>query len=143
MELLLICVCAWAIAQAVKVILFKINENRFDWRLFFGTGGMPSAHSATVCALATGVGLSYGFNSVLFDITTILAAIVMYDAAGVRRAVSRQATILNRLTRELREKYPRERVEKELRELWGHTPFQVFIGGMIGISVAILWLKVF
>jgi len=139
MKLLLICLCAWAVAQLIKVIIGIIKEKRLDLSYFVGTGGMPSAHSATVAALAMGTGLFYGFNSVNFDITVILALIVMYDAAGVRRAVSKQATILNRIMHELRAQKPRDEVEKDMRELWGHTPFQVFVGAAIGILIALIW----
>jgi acid phosphatase family membrane protein YuiD len=140
MEILLICFTAWAVAQATKVTIGLIKEKRIDWSYFVGTGGMPSSHSATVCALAASLGIAYGFTSPYFDIATILALIVMYDAAGVRRAVSRQSVILNRITRELREQRPIGEVEKDLRELWGHSPFQVFIGAFIGAFIAWLWL---
>lgn len=140
MKILLICVVAWVISQLAKVVIGRIKEKRIDWSYFVSTGGMPSAHSATVCALAMGTGLFYGFSSISFDIATIFALIVMYDAAGVRRAVSRQAIILNRISKELREHYPRDHVEREMRELWGHTPFQVFVGAAIGIVVAWLWM---
>lgn len=136
----MICLAAWLVAQLSKVIIGRIKEKRIDWSYFVSTGGMPSAHSATVCSLAMGIGLIYGFSSVSFDVSTILALIIMYDAAGVRRAVSRQAIILNRISRELREHYPRAHVEREMKELWGHTPFQVFVGAAIGIGVAWLWV---
>jgi uncharacterized protein len=142
MIILLICFTAWAIAQGTKFAIGKIREKRFDWSYFVSTGGMPSSHSSTVTALATGLGMTYGFNSPYFDISAILAIIVMYDAAGVRRAVSRQSVILNRIMRELREQRPRDEVERDLRELWGHSPFQVFVGGALGIFIAWLWLFV-
>jgi len=140
MIVLLICFAAWAVAQGTKFIIGRIREKRFSWSYFVSTGGMPSSHSATVTALATGLGLKYGFDSPYFDISAILAVIVMYDAAGVRRAVSRQSVILNRIMRELREQRPMVEVERDLRELWGHTPFQVFVGGLLGIFIAWLWL---
>ena len=141
MSILLICLVAWAIAQATKVVIGRIREKRLDWRYFVATGGMPSSHSATVCALAASLGISYGFTSPYFDIATILAVVVMYDAAGVRRAVSKQSVILNRITKELREQRPRDEVERDLRELWGHSPFQVVVGALLGIFVA--WLGLF
>ena len=100
---------------------------------------MPSSHSSTVCSLATAMGMTQGFNSPYFDTAVILAVIVMYDAAGVRRAVSKQSVILNRIMRELREQRPRDEVERDLRELWGHSPFQVFIGALIGIFIGWVW----
>jgi len=143
MKILIISGSAWIIAQLIKVIIGRIKEKHYDWRYLFGTGGMPSAHSATVCALAMAIGLIEGWDSVSFDISVILAIIVMYDAAGVRRAVSRTAVTLNRISRELREHYPRDYVEREMRELWGHTPFQVFVGAFIGIAVAVIGVYLF
>ena len=142
MSVLLVCVVSWAVAQLIKVVFGLIKEKRIDWRYFVSAGGMPSAHSATVCALSMGMGLSYGFTSAVFDISTIFAVIVMYDAAGVRRAVSRQAIILNRITKELKEHYPRDHFERELRELWGHTPYQVFVGAVLGVAIATIWIGI-
>ena len=136
MKILLICLCAWALAQIIKVILGFIREHQFNWSYFVSSGGMPSSHSATVSALATSVGLTYGIDNVSFAIAAVLAIVVMYDAAGVRRAVSRQAFILNRIMREMRNQKPREELGKEVKELVGHSPFQVFIGMALGIIVA-------
>ena len=101
---------------------------------------MPSSHTALVCALAATVAIMQGFDSVAFAITVILAIVVMYDAAGVRQAVSQQSTVLNRIVKELLEKRPRDEVERDLREFIGHTPFQVIAGAALGIFVAWLWL---
>lgn len=101
---------------------------------------MPSAHTALVCALATAVAMMLGFNSVAFAIAAILAMVVMYDAAGVRQAVGRQSKILNRIVKELREKRPRDEVERDLREFIGHTQYQVIAGAVLGILVAWVWL---
>ena len=140
MKILLICLGAWTVAQLIKVAIGRIKEKRFDWGYLFGTGGMPSAHSATVSALATGIGLTYGISSVEFAISVIFALIIMYDAAGVRRAVSRQAVVLNRIMRELRDQRPIDELGKDLRELWGHSPFQVAIGSIIGVGIAFIWV---
>jgi len=124
-------------AQLIKVVVVLIKERRLDLRYMVSSGGMPSAHSATVCALATSVALVEGFESVAFGITAILAIVVMYDAAGVRRSVSRQSVVLNRLVKEIMVKSPRYQVvEHDLRELIGHTPFQVIIGAILGIGIA-------
>jgi hypothetical protein len=139
-KVLLISVCAWAAAQLIKVFAVLIKEKRLDLRYFVTSGGMPSAHSATVCALATAVALIQGLDSVAFGITAILAIVVMYDAAGVRRAVSRQSIILNRIVREIMVRRPRDEVEHDLRELIGHTPFQVIIGAILGIGIAWVWV---
>jgi len=137
-----ISVCAWAVAQLIKVFVILMREKRLDLSYFVATGGMPSAHSATVSALATAVAMIEGLSSVAFAISAILAMVVMYDAAGVRRAVSRQSFILNRIVREFRVRRPRGEVERDLRELIGHTPFQVIIGAALGILIAWLWLTI-
>ncbi len=141
-EVLWVSVAGWTIAQLVKVLLRLAQEKRFDLRYFFASGGMPSAHSATVCALATSVAMTQGCGSTAFAITAIMAAVVMYDAAGVRQAVSRQSIILDRIVKQLLEKRPRDEVDRDLRELVGHTPFQVIVGAVIGILTAWLWLTI-
>ena len=139
---LVIPVSAWAIAQLIKVFVTLGREKRFDWWFLFRSGGMPSAHTALVCALATAVAMMLGLNSVAFAIAAILAMVVMYDAAGVRQAVGRQSRILNRIVKELREKRPRDEVERDLREFIGHTQFQVIAGAILGILIAWVWLTI-
>ena len=133
---------AWAIAQLLKVFVILAREKRLDLWLLVRSGGMPSSHTALVCALAAAVAMMQGLNSVAFAITAILAIVVMYDAAGVRQAVSRQSITLNRIVKELLEKRPRSEVERDLREFIGHTHFQVIIGAMLGIFIAWLWLAI-
>ena len=99
-------------------------------------GGMPSSHSALVTGLATATGRQLGIASTAFAITVVLAAIVMYDAAGVRRAVSIQARILNQMIEDAFQGSLQG--EKRLRELIGHTPIQVFVGGLLGVGVGLL-----
>ncbi len=137
---LVIPVSAWTVAQLIKLFVVLAREKRFDWWFLFRSGGMPSSHAALVCALAAAVAMMQGFDSVAFGITVILAIVVMYDAAGVRQAVSEQSTVLNRIVKELLEKRPRDEVERDLREFVGHTPFQVIAGAVLGIFVAWLWL---
>jgi len=132
-------VCAWALAQFVKVLIGLIRKRQIDLRYFVSSGGMPSAHSATVSALATGVVMVEGIGSVAFGISVILAVIVMYDAAGVRQSVGRQSIILNRIIAELRDRRPIAELEHNLRVFIGHTPFQVIVGSAMGIIVAWLW----
>ncbi len=139
---LVIPVSAWAIAQLIKVFVVLARERRFDWWFLVRSGGMPSAHTALVCALATAVAMMLGFNSVAFAIAAILAMVVMYDAAGVRQAVGRQSRIINRIVKELREKRPRDEVERDLREFIGHTQFQVIAGAILGILIAWVWLTI-
>ncbi len=139
-ETLLIPICAWALAQILKFVIALIKGEGFDLNYLVGPGGMPSAHSAMVSALAISVGIIEGFGSTLFAISVILAAIVIYDSAGVRQSVGQQSAVLNRIVRELKLRQPRDVLGKELRELVGHTPFQVIIGVVFGIAFACLWL---
>lgn len=135
-QFLLTAIIAWAIAQFAKFLYALVTMKRLDFSLFVGSGGMPSSHSALVTGLATAVGRGLGLNSPLFAVTCVLAAVVMYDAAGVRRAVSIQARILNVMIDEFFE--GKNITEKRLRELVGHTPFQVLVGAAIGIIVGIV-----
>lgn len=139
-KILVIPLCAWAITQALKTVIALAQGKGFDLSYFFGSGGMPSTHSAMVSALATAVAMTDGFGSTFFAISAILAMIVMYDAAGVRQSVGQQSVVLNRIIRELRERQPLIKLEADLRELMGHTPFQVITGCVLGIAVAWLWL---
>ena len=141
-EILWIPVCAWAVAQMTKVFIILLRDKRLDLRFLVASGGMPSAHSAVVCALAVATAIKLGWNSAAFGITAILAMLVMYDAAGIRRSVSKQSIILDRILRDLREKHSRGDMERDVRELIGHTPFQVIIGAIMGILIAWLWLAI-
>lgn len=127
---------AWVVAQTVKVSIGVIRQKKFDFRWFVGTGGMPSSHAAGASCLATSVGLEYGFNSVYFALAASFAIVVMFDAQGVRRATGKQARILNKITEDI---YWRGRIDEEkLRELIGHTPFEVIGGFLLGIIIAFL-----
>jgi len=138
-DLIIISACAWAIAQLLKVIIILIQERRLAWEFLVNSGGMPSSHSSTVCALATGVGVLVGVDSVAFAISGVLAVIVMYDAAGVRQSVGQHSALLNRIVKEIRLKAKFE-LEKELREFIGHTPSQVMVGALLGICIAAIWI---
>jgi uncharacterized protein len=138
-QTLLIAFTAWFMAQMLKVVGGLIREKRLDMSFFIRSGGMPSAHTALVTSLATSVGILRGFASIEFAIAVVFASIVMYDAAGVRRSVSKQSVILNRILQELRERRPKD-VEHDVRELIGHTPFQVFSGALLGTGIALVWL---
>lgn len=134
-------VIAWAVAQFMKTVLSVIKLRRLDFEQFWASGGMPSSHSSTVMALSTACGYVYGFSSGLFAIASVLALIVMYDAAGVRRAVGMQARILNKITGNLAKREPVE--PSDLRELIGHTPLQVFFGALLGIALGFLFPYLF
>jgi hypothetical protein len=127
---------AWAIAQLTKTIYELIRYRELRLSRLVSAGGMPSSHSALVMGLATATGRIAGFASAAFAISLVLAVIVMYDAAGVRRAVSIQARILNQMIDEAFQGKPF--AEKRLRELIGHTPTQVIVGGLLGIGVALV-----
>lgn len=128
--------CSWAVAQSIKIISGLIKEKRFDFRWVLETGGMPSAHSAGVSSLATAVGLYTGFSTVEFAIAAIFALIIMFDAQGLRRTSGLQAEALNRLIEDI---YLNRGIKQELlKELIGHTPVEVFMGAILGISVAVL-----
>ena len=128
---------AWFAAQVLKVIFVLIKNRKFDFSRFVGSGGMPSSHSAFVVCLATAVGIKEGPMSNLFAVTVVVALVVMYDAAGVRRAAGQQAKILNRLIETWGKTDPAE-TEKKLKELLGHTPLEVFAGAVLGALVAVI-----
>ena len=139
MEILIVSICAWAVAQLLKVIITLIQKKQFDFRTFIATGGMPSSHSAIVSALATSVAIVEGVKSASFAISTVLALIVMYDSAGLRRSVGLQAEVLNRILKELRERRSISYFEKDLRELIGHSTFEVIIGACLGVAISYIW----
>lgn len=128
---------SWLVAQLLKVVVDSLSSRRLDFSNWASAGGMPSSHSALVAALATSVGLRHGFASDLFAIALIFAVVVMYDAAGVRRAASIQARILNQMIDELFQGHPIS--EERLREFLGHTPVEVIAGAAIGVLFA-WWL---
>lgn len=131
------CILAWFIAQLIKVILTLIKDKKIDFRRFVGSGGFPSSHASFVTSLATAVGLIDGFSSTEFAITIVLALVVMYDAAGVRRAAGQQARILNKIV-EAWEHKDLSQTDKRLKELLGHTPKEVFAGAILGIVIALI-----
>jgi acid phosphatase family membrane protein YuiD len=135
-RILLAAFLAWAIAQVSKTILDLFRQRKLILSRLVSSGGMPSSHSALVMGLATSTGRVMGLGSAAFAIAVVMASIVMYDAAGVRRAVSIQARILNQMIDEAFQGSPM--AEKRLRELIGHTPIQVFVGALLGICVGLI-----
>lgn len=125
----------WFFAQFIKILIALWHEKRFNLALLWSSGGMPSSHSALVTSLASSIAYTQGIGSVAFAVSAVFAFVVMYDAAGVRRAVGEQAKILNKINAE------NETItfEKVLKELVGHTPLQVFFGGLLGILIGILF----
>lgn len=125
---------SWFLAQLLKVILTLITDRRLNLYRMVGSGGMPSSHSAMVMSLSTAVGIKSGFDSVLYAVALCFSLIVMYDASGVRRAVGKQAIIVNTMLDDL---YKHKPIQQErLKELVGHTPFEVFAGATLGILMA-------
>jgi hypothetical protein len=127
---------AWGIAQIAKLTLYSVRQRRLNLRVLAETGGMPSSHSAIVAGLATSIGKYAHVDSPEFAIALIFSFVVMYDAAGLRRAAGRQAAVLNRLVEDL--VHMRGVQEPVLRELLGHTPFEVLVGAAIGIGVGLI-----
>ena len=136
-KFLIVPAAVWFIAQFSKLIITLIWDKRFDLSQLTSMGGMPSSHSATVCALATTIGKLEGFTSPLFAISFFFALIVMYDAAGVRRTVGDQSVIINRIIAELFKDNPE--FEKGLKEFIGHTRLEIIIGAALGIGLAWWW----
>ncbi|AZO94295.1 divergent PAP2 family protein [Iocasia frigidifontis] len=137
LELSLLSLCT---AQTLKIF----TKYPFDITRILGSGGMPSSHSSFVSTLATLIGLKYGFTSDLFAVVSVFSLIIIYDAGGVRRAVGEQANLLNHLLKhldplQLKHGFDKELIKKDLKELVGHTPFEVLAGSLLGVSIALLY----
>lgn len=126
-------VLLWFFIQTFKVVSELIINKKLNIKRIVGAGGMPSSHSAIVCSLAVLIGKEYGFGSGIFAMALVFAFIVMYDAAGVRRAAGKQATILNKILET--PGLTTGEVQEKLIEALGHTPVQVFVGAILGIVV--------
>lgn len=129
----------WLIAQVLKTIIHMILNKEFVAERLVGSGGMPSCHSATVCALATSSLYEHGAGSSEFAISLILAIIVMYDAMGVRRETGIQAEVLNDILK-IFEDMGRSEISAhdKLKEFVGHTPLQVIVGAILGVIIALV-----
>jgi len=133
-KVLLACITAWSIAQILKIILTFYSSKKIDLTRLVGSGGMPSSHTALVMALSTSIGIMYGWDSAIFAVSLCFALVVMYDAAGVRRAAGNQAKILNIIIEDLAHNKPI--TDEKLKELIGHTPKEVVAGAILGIVIA-------
>ena len=131
-------VLGWFIAQVLKTIIHLFLTKQFVAERMIGSGGMPSSHSATVCALATATGMVYGGGSFEFAIAVILAIIVMHDAMGVRRETGIQAKVINEMLEIFTNMGKKMSPEEKLKEFVGHTPLQVLAGGILGILIAVM-----
>ena len=125
---------SWFFAQVIKIILTFFSERKLDLTRLYGSGGMPSSHTALVIALTFNIGKIYGFNTPSFAVSLIFSSVVMYDATGIRRAAGKQAAMLNKLVF-----HSGLKPEEQLKELLGHTPLQVFAGAVLGIIVGLLF----
>jgi len=132
---------SWFLAQSIKVIIYRFQEDNWNLWHFFEAGGMPSAHSATVTALTLAVGLTVGWQTPLFTACFVFALIVMYDATGVRRAAGKQAEILNKIVDDIYST-GKVRVEK-LKEILGHDPIEVFAGASLAIVMTLITYYVY
>ena len=125
---------SWCLAQCTKMLIAFIKTRNVSLHYLMSTGGMPSAHSATVSGLATAIGMTEGVGSPLFAMALTYAIITMFDASTVRRAAGQQAALLNEIVREL---FKEHRLRnKRLKELLGHTPVEVFAGAVLGAMIA-------
>ncbi|MCM1145759.1 MAG: divergent PAP2 family protein [Blautia sp.] len=133
--ILVAAVMGWFVAQVLKTIIHLMVTKEFVWERMIGSGGMPSSHSATVCALATAAGMRCGSRSFEFALSVIMAIIVMHDAMGVRRETGIQAKVLNEMMAWFRERGTKMSREDKLKEFVGHTPLQVWMGALLGVLV--------
>ena len=131
-------VLGWFIAQVLKTIIHLFLTKQFVAERMIGSGGMPSSHSATVCALATATGMVYGGGSFEFAIAVILAIIVMHDAMGVRRETGIQAKVINEMLEVFTNMGKKMSPEEKLKEFVGHTQLQVLAGAILGILIAVM-----
>lgn len=125
---------AWFVAQFIKVVGVIVKENKLDFTRFVGSGGMPSSHASFIVSLTAVIGKNYGWDSGQFGIAFAVALIVMYDAAGVRRAAGKQAEVLNKLIFSHDYKL---HFDEKLKELLGHSPFEVIMGAALGVFMGI------
>lgn len=129
------CVLSWFAAQGAKVFLCRLVDKKWDWTRFFGLGGMPSSHSSVMCTLAVSAGIMRGFGSLEFVMALVMALVVMTDASGVRREAGQHARILNKLLQDMMESNNGITFDT-LKELLGHSPFEVLVGALLGVLVA-------
>ena len=127
----------WFFIQLFKLMYDLATTKKFNFKRILGAGGMPSSHSAVVVALCTMIGKNYGVNSAIFGLAVVFAFVVMYDAAGVRRAAGKQAKLLNKIVQT--PGLSGVEVTEKLQEVLGHTPTQVFVGAFIGLVVGLIF----
>lgn len=136
-KILLITMLSGSIAQLIKVFTYYLEHRKLNLKRFFETGGMPSSHASTSTTLTVMIGFISGFNSPIFAVATFFSTVIMYDAAGLRRAAGKQAMVINKIIDEY--KATHHFPEGRLMELLGHTPIEVFLGSALGIIIAFLF----
>lgn len=136
-------VSGWLVAQVLKTVIDTCVNKNFNPERLTGSGGMPSSHSSTVCALATASGMQFGGGSFQFAVSAILAIIVMYDARGVRRETGIQAQVINEMIDFFKKMGKPLSYEEKLKEFIGHTPLQVMAGAILGIAIGSLYCVLF
>ena len=135
-------VCAWFVAQFLKMVTTLFKEKKFKPSLMlFSSGGMPSSHSATVGALCTSSAIHFGFGSFEFAVSAILAMVVVTDAMGVRWETGEQSKVINKIVKKLFAGNP-EDTETALKELVGHTPLQVLMGVIVGVAIPFVMMLI-
>lgn len=137
-QMLMSAVVGWVVAQVLKTLIDMWLNKSFSAERLIGSGGMPSSHSSTVCALVTAAAYTYGLGSAEFAVSFVLAAVVMYDAMGVRRETGKQAKLLNMIMEQQFFTFDNELFQKRLKEFVGHTPLQVAAGAVLGIVIAVI-----
>ena len=135
-EIFIAAALGWFLAQILKTIIHTALTRSFVAERMVGSGGMPSSHSSTVCALATSTCLQYGSDSFEFAIASFFAIVVMYDAIGVRRETGIQARVLNEMMELFSHMGKDVSMEDKLKGFVGHTPLQVLAGAILGILIA-------
>ncbi len=134
---LIVPITVWLCIQVFKVIWDLVATHKFNFKRILGAGGMPSSHSAVVTSIATMIGKTQGIDSPIFALAMFFAFVVMYDAAGVRRAAGKQAKLLNKLVET--PGLSNIQVQEKLVEVLGHTPMQVIVGATIGVTVGLIF----
>jgi len=134
-RVLISAILAWSAAQVLKAIITLFTTKKFSVERLFGAGGMPSAHSACVCALVVSTARAMGADSAVFALSVIFAVVVMYDAMGVRRAAGHHAKAIKEIRTQLDSD---DKSQKKLKESLGHTPFEVLGGALLGILMAMI-----
>jgi len=138
-RILLSAVTGWFVAQVLKTMIHTFFTKKFDPERLIGSGGMPSSHASTVCAMATASARTFGLGSFEFAVTAILAIIVMHDAMGVRLETGKQAKLLNEIIDTFKTLEGRVLTEDKLKEFVGHTPLQVLMGALLGVAIG-FWI---